>query len=357
MDKYSNPNADKIDEFFGYNYSTNVMDNEQVARSRDYLNSASTEVTELIEMYREEHKYGFNPKDDDFEDYKMSWNASRKMDEKPNPYLLDYSLMSWVLKGTYDDISKEPTNAIKYNVPHNLLTHEELCRMIDNSFKLNEWLKEAPRVTNEEGLYVYFGGPKTETYSKIKNTPPGEIVKITGFLSTSLSPNSAYRFSFGVFYKIHVPQRSILPLISDIKNRYGELEILFPFSSIFRMESIENITSIIDSPVKTDLISLTFLGIDPPEQSPEFYCANTGRFFEWQKPRRSYRLRSKALKIKSKIMKSYKNQSLKTLKSKIKTSHMAKGKTRRRRQRRRSSQKRRSRQRRRSTRSRKLRVH
>jgi hypothetical protein len=344
MDGYSNPNANKIDEFFGYNYFINVRNNNEVTRSSEYFNSAPRDIRELIEMYREEHKYGFNPKDADFEDYNIGWNASRTIGKKPNPWLLDYSIMSWVLKGTYDNLLAEPTNAIKYNYQHNLLTHEEMCRMIRNSFTLNDWLKEAPRVNDEEGLYVYFGGPKTETYNKIRVTPPGEIVKITGFLSTSLSPNSAYRFSAGVFYRIHIPQRSILPFISDIKNRYGELEVLLPFSSIFRMETIENITDAIESPLKTDLINLTFLGVDPPEQSPEFYCASTGRFFERlaNEPRKSYR-------IKSKILKSYKNIPLrKTLKSNIIPSDLGKGKRRSRRSRR---------SRRRRTRSKKSRVH
>lgn len=296
INKYDNDNHMHVSRYFNYSYYRDVVDDEAVNESAELLNKAPQNIQQMIKSYREERI--FNPTDREVRDEYESWLEERIINGKPNPNLVDYRILTWIFTERYSNLFKTVNDAIKYNVTHNVITHDELCRIIRNAYTINDWLKDPSNRLKEGEKNVYFGSIENETFVKALNTPPGGTFKINKLISTSLSPNAAYRFCQGPFYKIIIPRGMPFPFIGEIPNQYGELEVLLPFGCVFQMESIQEITDIIKSSFDITLVTLTLVRVDPPEKSAEFYCADTERFFirPPNEPRRSSRIKSRKIK-------------------------------------------------------------
>jgi hypothetical protein len=111
-------------------------------------------------------------------------------------------------------------------------------------------------------------------------------------MSTSLSPESAYRFASNYFLKINVPQGTQLPVVNDMSDPNSELEVLLPFVSTFRVDS--------NTPIEINgrnirLLEVTFVAFSEPIYSADVYCTLVARFFDRPKGEmiRSNRLKEK----------------------------------------------------------------
>jgi hypothetical protein len=319
---YLNQNANTIDEVFGYNYDY-IINNPDIQAAVAHRNALPPNINEIREQYKADYASAFDIDNVDFDEYLSGWNDAR---ESPN--LTEYTLLFWVLHGHYSKHFPKIHNAIKNNYVNPsgspLLKKEELCAIIKNAYKLNDWLKTYPRVTPEnspQGITVYRGARQDNIYADcVKNI--SRTVTVNSLVSTSLSPNSAYRFYRGnksAIYKITIPPGMPVPVVDNVldpMNRQSELEVLLPFSGVFRVDSIDHINIGVDFRINTDgsdvfaeVISLTLVDIKEPPQVAEYYCAEVERFFNRDEttPRRSTRIKASRLRKKLVVNAVYKN--------------------------------------------------
>lgn len=255
---------------FNYCYEEHIINSELVANCNRYhsgLLDSSPDIYEIIDNYRTETN--LTEDNVDYEDELTVWeNTIRNCNGKPNPNIMDFRVVFWILnKGFFESSGL----TLPGTLSNRHITPRELAQIAKNAYKLNRALKSFPTVPRHCTISVYRGeSPGGIRFQQILTLGVGQTVQINSFMSTSLNPEVATRFSDSGIFKINLTSGKYLSFVSREITRECELEVLLPFGITLHIDTIEKEVSLYG--LTMTFVEMTLLDYKAPTMPEKKVC-------------------------------------------------------------------------------------